>query len=98
MSLTFRALIYWRVTAVAAMLKTTKRFIGEARYVRLAKVFHCANFAPNQGCLYNTPSGGANDAVLWPGDKSWSADDGNIFTDLDLDHMDEETLANLPEL
>lgn len=51
---------------VAAMLKTTKRFLGQQRFERLSKVFWCENFGVNGGCLYDTPSGGADDAVLWP--------------------------------
>lgn len=48
------------------MLKTTKRFLGQQRFERLSKVFWCENFAVNGGCLYDTPSGGVDDAVLWP--------------------------------
>ena len=79
---------------VSAMLKTTKRFLGQQRFERLSKVFWCENFATDGeskperrsaslqhqpwlltsscgfagGCLYDTPSGGAEDAVLWPGE------------------------------
>eukprot|EP01047_Picozoa_sp_COSAG01_P058838 COSAG01_NODE_6986_length_3403_cov_3.437651_2_plen_59_part_00 len=39
---------------------------------------------------YATPSGGADDAVMWPGEP-WDPEDGDIF-------LDEDALANLPEL
>lgn len=79
---------------ISAMLKTTKRFIGQVRYERLAKVFHCDNFSPERGCLYATPSGGADDAVLWPG-YPWDPEEGEIFLDKD---QEEDYYRNLPEL
>ena len=77
---------------IKAMLKTTKRFLGEQRFVRLSKVFYCANFAYDGGCLYDTPSGGVEDAVLWPGHE-WDSDEAELFLD-----EGEEAFNNLPEL
>ena len=77
---------------IKAMLKTTKRFLGEQRFVRLSKVFYCANFAYDGGCLYDTPSGGVEDAVLWPGHE-WDSDEAELFLD-----EGEEAFNNRPEL
>ena len=46
------------------------------------------------GCLYNTPSGGAEDAVLWPG-HDWNSDEVELL----LDEGEESfNMESLPEL
>lgn len=63
---------------------------------RKACVFSFCRFDPfvSGGCLYNTPSGGAEDAVLWPG-HDWNSDEVELL----LDEGEEAfNMESLPEL
>eukprot|EP01052_Picozoa_sp_SAG31_P017727 SAG31_NODE_1225_length_9271_cov_10.376472_7_plen_87_part_00 len=64
---------------VGQLLKTTKRFLGNTRYIRLAKALLCSNYAQT-GCKYRFGNG-IVDAELWPGN-------GQEF---DVDAIDEDS-------